>query len=353
MEETAGACSDAGPVTIQFCSDMHVELPLEARRLGEHLSECIALCEPGADPLEEGVNVLPRTGQYLGLLGDIFDGQKIRDGGYKDYLLRQCGGYEAVFVLAGNHEYYRSEYSAGRAALAALCAEVTQELGGSPQVLFLDQSRFDVPASDLRILGCTLWSSVGPESADVVGSTLSDYSAIKVARADATKTPATVDDTNAWHTRELEWLEAELESARVDGRRCVVLSHHAPSFHRTAAPQHADSAASPGFATNLERLLQPPVLAWLFGHTHFSSWQGYNVASGRWCPLSGGLDGKPKDEELAGVDSECHFGSAVLVASNQLGYGARGEHRLSRCDPRMVLVLARDGERAALRTGAG
>merc|ERR1711937_382739 len=133
---------------------MHLELPLETKRFGQHLEEASGIPVSG--------NILPLIGQgvYLALLGDIFDGAKIRDGTYRNYLLQQCVGYAAVFIVAGNHEFYRAEYGACRCALSALCLEVTAVFGGSPAVHFLDCTRVDLPGSHIRVLGCTLWSAV-------------------------------------------------------------------------------------------------------------------------------------------------------------------------------------------------
>lgn len=350
---------------------MHLELPLETKRLGRHLQECKALnkgVEFEHDMVDDEENILPivKKGSYLALLGDIFDGAKTRDGTYREFLLRQCPGYEAVFVLAGNHEYYRTEHGAGRAALKALCAEVTQLLGGTPTVHFMDRDRFDLPDQQLRILGCTLWSCVSPDAAQKVASSLSDYSAISVARANDLKEKATVDDTNAWHAQDLAWLEEELAQAQSDGCRCVVLTHHAPSFHGTCAPEHGQrSAISSGFCTGLERLLRPPVSAWLFGHTHWSSWQKYRSAEAEsqvngsprtprpWTTLSGGQHDSPCSSDFCSSSAvvEAAAQGEVLVASNQLGYGAQGGHRSSRCHPHMMLRLSNDGGRACLYCG--
>jgi hypothetical protein len=98
-----------------------------------------------------------------------------------------------------------------------------------------------------------------------------------------------------------------------------------------------------GFGTSLERLFALPILAWLFGHTHWSSWQHYQrdvtqaadgggssggreeeTVSHKWRSLTGGLSQWPNDEELAG--SPVLFGHGVLLASNQLGYASKGEH---------------------------
>jgi len=296
--------------------------------------------------------LLPRDhGAYLALLGDIFDGQGLRDGSYRTFLLKQCEHFEAVFILAGNHEFYRSEYHAGRLAMARMCSEVNQSFGRSV-VHFLDCSRFDIPDTNLRILGCTLWSYVGPEQAAAVTTSLNDYTAIKTADTTGFGVHRVdVAETNAWHAKELSWLENEIAQAAEDERHCVIMTHHAPSFHGTCAPRHENSDISSGFCTSLERLLQPPVISWLFGHTHWSSWQRYRSEGsiGIWSTLSGGTDQRPCDAELA-AKSLCRASEGdVLVASNQLGAGARGEHRHTRCHPWMSLEVMRDGSHAELR----
>lgn len=98
-----GLASGGLPVCIQFCSDTHLELPLETRRFGQHLHECLMLntelVAEDCDFIASG-NVLPcvRKGAYLALLGDVFDGAKIRDGAYKQYLLQQCVGFEVSWA---------------------------------------------------------------------------------------------------------------------------------------------------------------------------------------------------------------------------------------------------------------
>ena len=59
----------------------------------------------------------------------------------------------------------------------------------------------------------------------------------------------------------------------------------------------------------LAGLLREPVLAWLYGHTHYSNSQLYDSARSKWLSAAGG---------------SCHDGPAVqgesvLLASNQLG----------------------------------
>ena len=106
------------------------------------------------------------------------------------------------------------------------------------------------------------------------------------------KRRAQVRDTNRWHREEREWLEQQLHFARDNKESVLVLTHHTPSFSRTSHPQHDGTSLSHAFSSNLDHLLQPPVAAWLFGHTHYN---------------------------------DVHERGDVLLASNQLGYFAKGE----------------------------
>jgi len=136
-----------------------------------------------------------------------------------------------------------------------LCDDVNETLAGAGTVSFLDCDAYDVEGTSLRILGCTLWSDVSDEARHNVGSSLNDYVSISVARGNGAKSKATVDDTNFWHQRELAWPQNEMQRAEGDGKRVIVLTHHAPTFHCTSAPGHRSEPPNfinYAFATRLE-----------------------------------------------------------------------------------------------------
>ena len=107
----------------------------------------------------------------------------------------------------------------------------------------------------VTFLGCTLWTHNAPQDG------LNDYRAI---RLEDGKAPLRVTDTNSWHARDKEWLRLAL--ANVEGP-AVVVTHHLPSF-RLIAPEFAGHPLNNGFASDCDALLQPPVSAWIAGHTH-------------------------------------------------------------------------------------
>jgi hypothetical protein len=152
LEPEAEGHSGGRAITIQFCSDMHLELPREPANLGQHLSDCVARCKGPLHATADGVrdaNLLPAAADCLALLGDIFDGKRLLDGTYRAWLVAQAAAYEVVFVLAGNHEFYRAEAAAVRRGLRALCAEATAELrgGGGASTGATPPSRAIVPLS--------------------------------------------------------------------------------------------------------------------------------------------------------------------------------------------------------------
>jgi Icc-related predicted phosphoesterase len=77
-----------------------------------------------------------------------------------------------------------------------------------------------------------------------------------------------VDVNNALHAADVRWIEAEVTRAQSDGKRLVVVTHHAPLLHGTSQQKHAGSPLSCAFATDLTRLVKEPVVLWVHGHTH-------------------------------------------------------------------------------------
>ncbi|KAL4903031.1 hypothetical protein BDW74DRAFT_180320 [Aspergillus multicolor] len=88
-----------------------------------------------------------------------------------------------------------------------------------------------------------------------------------------------VDTHNRAHAADPTWLQKQIRLIKEEGgtRKIAVVTHHAPMTKRTSEPQHAGSAVSSAFATDLlikSRLRNGEwggVKLWVFGHTHFST----------------------------------------------------------------------------------
>jgi len=195
---------------------------------------------------------------YLGLLGDI--GVVCRPK-YAQYIASAAQKYKTVFVIAGNHEFYGSSLDETKQAIAAICKE-------HQNVVFLD--RTSVLVDGIRILGCTLWTATPPGQAQTLRSHVTDYRQIWV-RDGEHKHKFTVEEKDAIHTADVKWLSEEIAKAKSSGETVVILTHHSPTLHETAAKCEKDLDDMGLHSTNLHWLMGPPVHTWAFGHVHWNS----------------------------------------------------------------------------------
>jgi hypothetical protein len=211
----------------------------------------------------------PVAAPYLVLGGDI--GRLIDYEAYVCFLNTQAARYKKVFLILGNHEFYGLSHTSGLAKARQLCSEPS--LRG--KVVLMDRTRWDDEATNVTLLGCTLWSSIPPDASATVQSKISDFKKIE---------GWTVEKHNEAHEEDLRWLRdqvKEINSNMKDFKRSttiVVLTHHAPCLEGTSRPEHASNSWTSGFATDLimsdeiEASKQwPNVKFWAFGHTHYTT----------------------------------------------------------------------------------
>lgn len=202
---------------------------------------------------------LPRvyvaTAPNLLLAGDIgVPGSDL----YRSLLQKVAPAHERVFVIAGNHEFYEGSIQSTQRAMQQMCAEV------GTNIVFMDNSVFDIPGLAVRVVGTTLWSEVRVEQMRDVACFVADFRRIS---------EWTIGQNNAQHLCNVGFLRSEIARAEVDGVRLIVMTHHAPLTSGTSQPVHEGSLLSSAFQTDLSDLMGPPVSLWCFGHTHHCSSQ--------------------------------------------------------------------------------
>eukprot|EP01113_Clastostelium_recurvatum_P002326 TRINITY_DN10965_c0_g2_i1.p1 TRINITY_DN10965_c0_g2~~TRINITY_DN10965_c0_g2_i1.p1 ORF type:complete len:236 (-),score=27.31 TRINITY_DN10965_c0_g2_i1:247-954(-) len=203
---SSSSSSSVSPFRVQLVSDVHVEFPRTTERL---------------DP-----RTLQPQAPYLALLGDIGYPSKQE---YKDLLLKASDDFKMVFIIAGNHEYYKGHYDSVKKQITDICAE-------RDNLIYMDKRSMLVDG--VRVLGCTLWSYVSDGNAKLVQKCLNDYHCIYVTGKDGEWEKLSVPDTVGWHQDEVAWLNAEIQLAKEKGERVVIFTHHAPSMKRTSDPQY-------------------------------------------------------------------------------------------------------------------
>lgn len=190
-------------------------------------------------------------GRNLILAGDIgrFDNPKH----YKkflSYLTEQSEIFEYVFIVLGNHECYGISYQKAKDNLEKICHET------GDNVIPLISGTYEF--TDFRIIGTTMWAHIP----DNVENHMNDYKNIK--REDSNTKISTVQ-TNLWHQQEVNWISEQLLKTRNNGKKALVITHHAPILLNN----HDDI----GYRSDLSNILERNsdiISVWVHGHTHQS-----------------------------------------------------------------------------------
>jgi predicted phosphodiesterase len=193
---------------------------------------------------------------YLFLLGDI--GVPHEDS-YSKFLQSCTRKYQKVFMVAGNHEMY---HTTGEDTVEDTVSKLREICTENEKLVFLDKETYDLPGLNIRIAGTTLWSRVTEAQMSDIRCFISDYRAIK---------GWTVEHNNYVHANCVQWLKMETEKAKQDGKKLVIMTHHAPLLN-SCHPKHMGSPLSSAYETDLSELIKvnPHISLWLHGHTHHS-----------------------------------------------------------------------------------
>jgi len=161
-----------------------------------------------------------------------------------------------ALYVAGNHEYYDSEFHREQRTL--------QESAAGSHVTVLDCQK--VIRNSIRFLGCSLWTdySLAPQEEldDVIERSRRfnpDHHSIRMG-----ENAFSPEDAIALCRRHRLWLDAQL--AEPFGGRTVVITHFAPHCG-SIAPRFHNHPANPGFIVDLDHLMGQADL-WIHGHTH-------------------------------------------------------------------------------------
>lgn len=168
-------------------------------------------------------------------------------------------------LIAGNHEFYDSEYDATHNALQQGC-------DGETGVCFLERTRLDIGIGSrrVRVLGCTLWTDFRLFGEDRRAASMraaeqrvNDFRGLIRFGQGGTFSPM---HAAVIFAGSVDWLRAELADD-FDGPT-IVVTHHAPSA-ASMDQQHKRDLTSAAYASQLDGLIEDagPAL-WVHGHMH-------------------------------------------------------------------------------------
>jgi predicted phosphodiesterase len=161
--------------------------------------------------------------------------------------------FDFIFFVPGNHEFYGAKMDT---SLYILLNDVPMN------VIVLHKKTFDIPDTNVRIVGATLWSDLCHPYKTVNDFML--FSAKKQINDFIYIFDLTPTTYYNLHLEQKKWLRTQIENP--DGKELVVVTHHMPSYD-VVHPMFKNMPNN-CFASDLNELIKPPVKLWCYGHTH-------------------------------------------------------------------------------------
>ncbi len=203
-------------------------------------------------------NIIPdieASAPYLILAGDIgYPNQE----SYWRFLEDASTKFQLVFLILGNKEYH-----VGPCHFVPDFVRKMIDRRKLWNVIFLDGNTFDIEieGTKVRIMGCTLWTYVDRLDMD-------RYRKISYHRADGSI--GTFGElNNSIFMLTCKWLDDQMSQCERDGYKCIVITHHVPSFKLLKLEYRLgwNNYMNEYYASDCEHLLRDPVIAWYYGHT--------------------------------------------------------------------------------------
>ena len=133
------------------------------------------------------------------------------------------------------------------------------------EFVLLDRAVFLLPGTNIVILGCSLFSSIPPESHMAVSLGLNDFFQTKDWEVGA---------HNDAHKRDVAWLNAQVADLEQSDVKIMIFSHWSPSQDaRAIESRHIGSPITSAFSTELSKepcFKSNKAKVWAFGHTHYN-----------------------------------------------------------------------------------
>lgn len=220
-------------IQIQVVSDIHLEFYNTTRKT----------------PAKYIIPIAP----ILFLAGDIgYPGSSL----YKDFMVDMSSKFDHIFVITGNHEYYST--SARKWSMAKTDEYMENLFTDLPNIHFLQNKSYYLTGYDdktYKILGTTLWTSIKDKYAAKIQYFMNDYHKIP---------GLNTSFTTQLHDTAVTWLKEEFK----EDIPTIVVTHHCPSLSPHATPTNATPELQSAYQTDLEGIIPPHVIMWIYGHTH-------------------------------------------------------------------------------------
>lgn len=195
------------------------------------------------------------------------------DGLSSEYLKSQitdlCSGFDKVFWLPGNHEYY--DFIHRKSDTISLYETPIPEI---ENLKIIDN--YTEIVFRRKLIFSTMWSKIESENEFNIRRGLNDFYKIRIIdKATEKDRKLTVEDFNELHEIGFDFIVKEVNKANAEKQRgeiddIVVITHHVPTL-RNIKEEHLNNSLNNAFCVELEQYIENSGIDyWLHGHNHFN-----------------------------------------------------------------------------------
>ncbi|MEZ4947574.1 MAG: metallophosphoesterase [Cyclobacteriaceae bacterium] len=218
-------------IKIQYCSDLHLEFPLNKEFIIE--------------------NPLRPLGDILLLAGDIVPFDIIEE--HNDFFDFISATFKTAYWLPGNHEYYHFNLADKE---GSFCEQIRENV-------FL-VNNYVARHDHVKFIFSTLWTRIGKLNERVIQRGMNDFYQIKY--RDNRFTPA---DFNRIHKESKSFIQLEL--AKNNSEKTVVATHHVPTLINYPE-KYRGTILNEAFAVEMfDTIEDSNVDYWIYGHHHINT----------------------------------------------------------------------------------
>ena len=210
--------------------------------------------------LEFNSNFDPGTGDVLILAGDICLACEVREPGIQKFFNRCAAGYNKVFYVMGNHEYYGNDIHTAK-------QEIIANIPSSIRVLDNNSEFYN----GWHFVGATMWSDFHGHDKNVMkdaSQMMNDYHYIT--KNGKKLNPEMVFDM---HHETMHWFDQVLPTLRGP---VFMITHHQPSLKSISNSKYNQGLGG-AYCTELSNFMLKfyNIRYWAAGHVHES--QDYHI----------------------------------------------------------------------------
>lgn len=196
------------------------------------------------------------------LAGDI--GIATKPETYMPFIRDMSERFHYVVHIAGNHEFYKGSIVNARQTIKDQYINI-------PNVDIFEREIIEF--DDVRIIMATMWTDMdsnNPLTKIYANDCMNDYRQITTGNAEnPTKHKLTVEDTIEDHIKSRDFIFTELHDAKLNNKKTIVMTHHAPS-ELSISPKFKNDMLNGAFVSNLNDLIidLDYAFTWIHGHVH-------------------------------------------------------------------------------------